>query len=148
MAIPSARGCKVIDPPPLVSCRLATDRWHARTDEELSLLAGGSWTDRGGQGRLRVPPWTATSAEDAVAVAPSDEDVYRPDPRPIQARCPVEEGPPEPLHRCGVEAGRSDGLRVPQGLVHYILQAAPDPPIERQHEPALASLKQRRVEAA
>src|SRR6516165_11909121 len=88
-------------------------------------------------GRLPDPPWTATSAEDAVAVAPSDEDVYRPDPRPIHAGCPLEEGPPETLHRSGVEAGRSDGLRVPEGLVHDILQAAPDPPIERQNEPAL-----------
>ena len=53
------------------------------------------------------------SAEDAVAVAPSDEYVYRPDARPIYARCPLEKGPPEPLHRRGVQAGRGDGLRIP-----------------------------------
>jgi hypothetical protein len=89
--------------------------------------------------------WTYASAEDAVAMAPSDEDVYRPDPRPIHAGCPVEEGSPEPLHRCGVETGRSYGLRVPQGLVYSILQAAPDPAIERQHEAALGPLEQCRI---
>src|ERR1700686_1105992 len=90
----------------------------------------------------------AASPEDAVAVAPSDEDVYRPDPRPIHAGCPLEEGTPEPLHRHRVEPNGSDGLRIPQGVVHDVLQAAPDPPIEWQDEPALRSLEQRRVKAA
>src|SRR5215468_5835726 len=92
-------------------------------------------------------PWLAASAEDAVSMAPSDEDVYGPNARPIHPGCPVEKGPPEPLHRCRVEAGQSDGLRVPQGLVHGVLQAAPDPAIKGQHESALGSLEQRGIEA-
>src|SRR6516225_3402130 len=90
----------------------------------------------------------AASAENAVAVAPSDKDVYGPDPRPIHAGSPVEECPPEPLHCCGIEAGWSYGLRVSKRLVHGILQAAPDPAIKRQHEAALGPLEQCRVEAA
>jgi UDP-N-acetylglucosamine 2-epimerase (non-hydrolysing) len=88
------------------------------------------------------------STINAVAMAPSDEDIHRPDARPIHAGCPGKEGPPEPLDRYGVEAGRGNRLRVPQGLVHGALQAAPDPAIEWQDEAALGPLEQCRVEAA
>src|SRR5271166_605800 len=90
---------------------------------------------------------TAASPEHAVTVAPSDEDVYRPNPRPIHAGRPIEEGTPEPLHRYGVEPDWSDSLRVPQSLVHGVLEAAPDPAIEGQHKPALGPFEQRRVKA-
>src|SRR5277367_3201286 len=58
---------------------------------------------------------TITSAEDAVAVAPSDQDVNRPDPRPVHAGRPFEERAPETLHCYGIEPDWSDSLRVPQG---------------------------------
>src|SRR5262249_42288836 len=64
------------------------------------------------------------------------------------ARRSVEEGAPEPLDCSRVEADRSDGLRVAQGLVHGSLQAAPDPTIERQHKTALGPLEQRRIKTA
>jgi hypothetical protein len=38
-------------------------------------------------------------------------------------------------------------LRIPQGLIHRVLQAA-DPTIERKHEPAFGPLGQRWIEAA
>jgi hypothetical protein len=40
-SFPFARGCEVIDPPPLY-LQASDGSLHARTDEELSLLAGGS----------------------------------------------------------------------------------------------------------
>src|SRR5580700_1538127 len=90
----------------------------------------------------------AASTEDTIAMAPSDQDVYRPNSRPIHAGRAVQEGPPEPLHRCGVEPDWSDSLRVPQGLVHCVLQPAPDPAIKWQHKPALGPFEQRGVKAA
>src|SRR6266700_5095210 len=75
--------------------------------------------------------------KDAVAVTPSDEDIDRPHPRPIHAGRPLEKGAPETLHCHGIEADRSDGLRIPQSPVHGVLQAAPNPAIQRQHETAL-----------
>src|SRR5262245_17574238 len=86
--------------------------------------------------------------EDAVAVAPANKDVHRPDPRPINTTCSVEIGPPEPGYCCWIEPGGRNGLRVAQGLVHGGPQTAPDPAIERQHEAALRPLEQCRVEAA
>src|SRR4051812_10732431 len=87
-------------------------------------------------------------AENAVTMAPPNEDIDGPYPRPIHARCPLEEGPPESLDRRGIEARWSDDLRIPQGLVHCVLKAAPDPAIERQNESALGPVEQGRVESA
>src|SRR5579884_2320429 len=140
-------------------------RDERRTNPPISSAIAGALRRSGRSGgRARLSPVAArfsgimitnvmgermtASAEDTVAVAPSDEDVHRPNPRPIQAGCPVEEGSPEPLHRRGVEPHRSDGLRVSQGPVHGVLQTAPDPAIERQHKSALGPLEQRRVKAA
>src|SRR5215212_5876965 len=77
--------------------------------------------DRGGASGDRSCP---ALPEHAVAVAPPDEDVDRPHPRPIHAGRPVEESLPEPRHRRGVEPNGGDSLRVPQGLIHGVLQAA------------------------
>src|ERR1700732_1528507 len=74
---------------------------------------------------------TAASPEDAVAVAPANEDEYCPDSRPIDAGRPVEEGAPEPLQGDGIEAGGDDGLRAPQGVIHGCPEAASNPAIKR-----------------
>jgi hypothetical protein len=55
-------------------------------------------------------------------------------------RGPIDEGSPEPLHRCWVEPDWRDRMRVPQALIHGVLEAAPDPAIERQHKPAFGPL--------
>jgi len=81
-------------------------------------------------------------------VTPPDQDVYRPNSRPISAAATLEEASPEPLHRGGVEPDRCNRLRVPQGLVHGVLQSAADPAIKRHHEPTLGPIEQRGVKAA
>ena len=67
------------------------------------------------------PRGTVTSSEDAVAVAPSNEDIDGPNTRPIHARGLLKESSPKALHSCGVEPGGSNGLRIPQGLIHGVL---------------------------
>src|ERR1700761_7915179 len=83
-----------------------------------------------------------------MAMTPSDQDVHRPNSRPICARCPLEERAPEPLDRSWIEANGRDCLGVSQGLVHRAFKTAPDPAIKWQHKPALRPLEQRGVKAA
>src|SRR3954452_2912478 len=101
-----------------------------------------------GASTWKSSPTALASSEDAVAVAPADENIDRPHPRPVHARCSLEEGAPETLHRGGVKSDRSDGLWVPQRLVHGVLQSTADPAIQWQHEAALRPLEQCGVQAA
>ena len=81
-------------------------------------------------------------------MTPADEDINRPDPRPVDPGAAVDKGLPQLSDRDRIETAWRNRLRIAHGLIHHLLQALPDPAIERQHESALGPIEQRRIEAA
>ena len=83
-----------------------------------------------------------------MPVAPTDEHVDRPDPRPIQTRRPVQKALPKPPYRIRFKARGAHKDWIAHRAIDHLPQPTAQPTIVRKHKPRFGVIEQRRVEAA
>src|SRR6185437_10935059 len=85
---------------------------------------------------------------DSMPVAPTHEDIYRPYPRPVQARGATPIRLPEALHFAGIEPNARGGVAVAHHGIDHTAEPALEPAIIGQHEAALGPVEEGGTQSA